>query len=144
MKSFFFRYAPALAWAVLILLVSSIPEPLETTPSEMSSFLLDFEVLGVGGITIVSFVIHFFLYAVLGFLAGRALVGGKRVTPGLFLVGLVLCTAFGVLDELYQQLIPGRGFEWIDITANTIGSAVGIFVFAKKGMADKVMLTGSN
>jgi VanZ family protein len=65
-------------------------------------------------------------------------------SPGLFLLGLVLCTAFGVLDELYQQLIPGRGFEWIDIAANTIGSAFGIFVFAKKGMADKVMLTGSS
>ena len=134
---------PVLAWAGLILLVSSIPEPLVTTPSDFAVFLQSVEVMGVGGVTLVSFVFHFFLYAVLGFLTGRALVGNGLLPPGAFLLGLALCTAFGILDELYQQLIPGRGFQWIDVVANAIGAVFGLFFFASKRLADKVTQKGT-
>lgn len=80
--------------------------------------------------TLVSFIIHFSLYAVLGFLVARAMVGSGQVAPSLLLFGLALCTLFGILDELYQLTVPGRGFEWIDILADGLGSAVGLFVFA--------------
>ena len=66
------RVFPVLFWAVLILLVSSIPKPLETAPSGLSNTIQGFRFLGMGGVTLVSFIIHFSLYAVLGFLVGRA------------------------------------------------------------------------
>ncbi len=81
MKIFFGRYLPALAWAALILLVSSIPEPLETAPSEITTYLQETEVMGVAGVTFVSLVIHFVLYVVLGLLAGRALMLKSHCNP---------------------------------------------------------------
>jgi hypothetical protein len=129
MKSFMSRWLPVLAWAVLILLASSIPRPLEIYPSGIISPLRELRILGIEGITLASFLIHFLLYGVLGFLAGCALAGSGPFTIHLFLVGLALCTLFGLLDELYQISIPGRDFEWVDVLANGLGSAAGLGVF---------------
>lgn len=63
----------------MILLASSIPEPLEASPSDFSDFLQSLIFMGVGDVAPNSFVIHFALYAVLGFLAVRALVSGGWV-----------------------------------------------------------------
>ena len=129
MKSLISRYLPVIAWAVVILLASSIQRPLDIYPSEIITTLRELRFLETEGITLASFLIHFLLYGVLGFLTGRALSGDGPFTTRLFLVGLVLCTLFGFLDELYQISVPGRAFEWIDVLANGLGSAVGLGVF---------------
>ncbi len=129
MKSIIARVGPVLIWAVLILLASSIPRPLEIYPSGIIAPLRELRILGIEGITLASFLIHFFLYGVLGFLAGRSLAGGGQLTIRLFLIGLILCTLFGLLDELYQISVPGRAFEWIDVLANGLGSAAGLGMF---------------
>ena len=129
MKSIITRLGPVLVWAIVILLASSIPRPLDVYPSGIIATLRELRVLGTEGINLASFLIHFLLYGMLGFLAGRALTGDGPFTTRLFLVGLVLCTLFGFLDELYQISVPGRAFEWIDVLANGLGSAVGLGVF---------------
>jgi len=132
MKSFLSRWVPVLAWAVLILLASSIPRPLEIYPSGIITPLRELRFLGIEGVDLASFLIHFLLYAVLGFLAGHALAGEGQFTIRLFLLGLTLCTLFGILDELYQISVPGRAFEWIDVLANGLGSAAGLGVFRSR------------
>ena len=132
MKSFFSQYLPVIAWAVVILLASSIPRPLDIYPSGIIATLRELRFLGIEGITLASFLIHFLLYGVLGFLTGRALAGRGGFTLRLILIGWVMCTLFGLLDELYQISVPGRTFEWIDVLANVVGSAAGLGVFSKK------------
>ena len=129
MKSIVTRVGPVLIWAVVILLASSIQRPLDIYPPGIIATLRELRFLGIEGITLGSFLIHFLLYGVLGFLAGRALAGDGPFTTRLFLVGLVLCTLFGLLDELYQISVPGRAFEWIDVFANGLGSAAGLILF---------------
>ena len=129
MKSIIVRVGTVLIWAMLILLASSIPRPLDIYPSGIIATLRELRFLGIEGITLASFLIHFLMYGVLGYLAGRALTTEGQLTTRLFLVGLVLCTLFGLLDELYQISVPGRTFEWIDVLANGMGSAAGLYVF---------------
>jgi VanZ family protein len=135
LKSFVSCWLPVLAWAAFILLVSSIPEPLDTAPSELSRAIQGYRILGVEGVALVSFVIHFSLYAVLGFLAGRAVVDAGPLTPGAFLLALALCAAFGLLDELYQVGVPGRGLDGVDLLADALGALVGLSIFAVRHRA---------
>ncbi len=166
MKALLSRWLPALVWAAFILLASSIPEPLETAPAEIASFLQITEILGVGGVTLVSLLIHFTLYLVLGFLVARALMlksgcNPRSVEDGLsgagqdisvvsrhhemsgqahLLLSLALCLIFAFIDERYQLTVPGRGFEWIDLLADGVGSVIGIalWVFVRKRVGDSL------
>ena len=124
-------------------MLSSIPGPLSGTPSGFTAFLQNCHILGVALVDGLSFLIHFTLYAVLGFLAGRAMTGCEHLTRRAFLLALALCILFGLLDELYQVGVPGRGFQWIDMVANTIGAVFGLFFFASKRLADKVTQKGT-
>jgi len=45
----------------------------------------------------------------------------KHVTLLVVIVGLTI----GVLDELYQNLIPGRAVEFLDWVADTVGVVIG-------------------
>jgi VanZ family protein len=58
-------------------------------------------------------------------------------TPWAFLLALALCAAFGLLDELYQLTVPGRGFEWIDLLADALGALVGLTIFAVRHRAQE-------
>ncbi len=86
----------------------------------------------MGGVTLVSFIIHFSLYAVLGFLVGRVLAGSEQISPVLFILALALCTAFGFFNEIYQQLIPERVFERIGFMSITKEADMGLNIFAMK------------
>lgn len=70
-------------------------------------------------------VVHFGLYAVLGALVARgALLSAwpPRRVAAAWAVMVVL----GVLDELHQRLIPGRGGEVLDALMDSAGAAVGL------------------
>jgi VanZ family protein len=57
-----------------------------------------------------------------------------RRTPELSLKSWVwaalAASAYGALDETHQAYVPGRGFEWADMAADTAGAflAVGLYV----------------
>jgi VanZ family protein len=71
-------------------------------------------------------VVHVALYAVLGFLIGRALAATTTLAQGSrFLLAAALAAAYGVTDELHQLLTPRRSCDFYDGVADAIGGLLG-------------------
>ncbi|NLJ35736.1 MAG: VanZ family protein [candidate division WS1 bacterium] len=71
--------------------------------------------------------LHVLLYVPLAVLVFGAL---RRTRPHLPLAyygitTVLLCSAFGVLDELHQRFVPGRSCDVWDMIADAVGSALG-------------------
>jgi VanZ family protein len=100
---------PAIAWAGVILVVTSWPNP-----------SLPFSVTGLDKI------VHFSMYGILGFLVGRALPRHRLLSA---LVGAALGLAvFGALDEWHQRFIPGRSADVKDWIADVSGMILGLLL----------------
>ena len=95
-------------YLLLILVLSSIPG--NSVPSIVS---LTWDKL-----------IHFFEYAILGFLGYRAFLHTNELNVYLFCIIGIL---FGCFDELWQSMIPGRFSSHYDIIADGIGVIFGTF-----------------
>lgn len=104
-------YFPAIVWAILIFIVSSVPY-LAAPPL---------------GFTLSDKLAHFTEYFVLGALATMGFYRDRGKAP--FLTALVLCSLFGLSDELHQHLVPGRTMDVYDLIADSIGSASGAAAF---------------
>ena len=101
------RWAPALSWAALILLLGSRP-------------VADLPLPRIPGL---DKVLHAAVYGVLGFLAVRAL---KATGPWRALAwGAVIGLSWGFLDEWAQSATPGRTAELGDLLADMAGAAAG-------------------
>lgn len=71
---------------------------------------------------------HFVAYALGGWLAGRALRLSRPTVPvvGVVVAAVLLISAFGAVDELWQEYTPGRsGGDFYDWTADTLGAIAG-------------------
>ncbi len=100
-----------MAWASHILIATSVPIP-GTFTSASPSYA--------------DKVVHGALYAVLAWLACRALRGWSvRAAIGTFAVTSI----FGAVDEWHQRFIPGRDPTTEDWIADTLGAGAGILVF---------------
>ena len=51
--------------------------------------------------------------------------GGRRV-PVPALLAIAAASLIGTLDECLQILVPGRGFEWVDVLFNTLASLMAV------------------
>lgn len=100
-------WGPALAWAVVIFLVSSRP----TLPVGLE--------LGLDKVA------HFVTYGVLG----CALARGQHLSGWPWVSALVLGLAYGALDELHQSFVPGRFADAADWAADALGTAAGVSIF---------------
>jgi len=70
---------------------------------------------------------HFLLYGGYGFLIAYG--GGRSLRWGLLgslAIGLLAGALTGMLDELYQGLIPNRETDVLDWAADTIGCTMGV------------------
>ncbi len=103
------RWTVTALWGILILTLTSIP----------GSGLPDVEFDAADKLA------HATLYAVLAFLAARAVDGVKRRGLALALV-LVGVSALGAVDEWHQRFIPGRSTEVTDWVADSLGAALGL------------------
>jgi VanZ family protein len=75
-------------------------------------------------------VVHFTMYAALGFLALRAAwVGGSSLRWRRLLVVAACVSLWGALDEWHQQFIPSRSMELGDWIADSIGAIAGVTMF---------------
>ncbi len=105
-------WAALLSWACVILWLSSL------TPRDFpEAAFLFWDKLS-----------HFLAYAVGGWLAAAALRTSRPRTPvvRLLLVAVLLIAAFGILDEAFQTLTPGRtGGDVDDWVADLLGAAAG-------------------
>src|SRR4051794_28594201 len=97
----------AVAWAVLMLALTSWPTPPEVP---VVSSIPNFDK-----------VVHALLYGILGFLASFAVAwpAGERrpILRALFIAGAV--ALWGTLDEIHQAWIPGRSMELADAVTDT-------------------------
>lgn len=106
------RALPFLLWCALVWHVSSASDP-------NTEFSVPFRVPDK--------LAHFLEYAAGGILAWFALAGVGRWPRHLSSpsVALVLCTLWGVLDEVHQSFVPGRTADPADVAADACGAAAG-------------------
>lgn len=99
-----------LAWAVVIFLLSSFPNPPGPRGAEWQSYAA-----------------HTVEYAVFAFLAARLLAAIWPASPPwqLALAAWVLAVLYGLSDELHQAFVPGRDASLVDVAFDTIGAAMG-------------------
>ena len=112
------RWVPTLVWSLAILFLTSIPSPQISAPKNSDK------------------VVHFAVYAVLGFLAARA----ANVRPGRIataVVVVVCITVFGAIDEWHQAFIPGRFPSVEDWVADSVGGLVGSLVVLSGAFREK-------
>lgn len=88
---------------------------------------------------------HIFVYAVLGLLLVKLLLGYKKwgkddnqfIFAGFLLLAFFLGILYAISDEFHQSFIPGRNASVIDIGIDTIGLFFGI-VWGLKLSTDKL------
>lgn len=102
------RWLPPILWAVVILVISTVPVPAVGAPEGTDK--------GVHGL----------LYLVLGFLAGRSLVAGRTVPVWQLLALVAGLAAFGAVDEAHQMMLSHRTADIRDWIADVVGSIAGI------------------
>jgi len=97
----------ALAYAVLILIVSSIPDL--KTPQ------LGFEYQDK--------LYHFIEYGIFSVFLFFALLNSSKdfLRKNVLLISLLIGASFAILDELHQKFIPGRQADVLDFTADFVG-----------------------
>ena len=111
----FIRYhLPALLYAAMIIIVSSVPNLHSSTP--------DFPWLDK--------VAHFTEYALFSILVFRSFanISSKMHINYTFLLSLLFIVCFAILDEFYQRYIPGRSSDVADILFDLLGSALILFI----------------
>lgn len=72
--------------------------------------------------------VHFLEYGILGWLAVRDLIKVNRKKIAVILA-FVFCVGIGILDELFQAVLPYRVYDVRDIAFNGIGGILGIISF---------------
>jgi VanZ family protein len=97
--------APAIVWALLIFILSSIPK------LPLPELDLDFK----------DKIAHTVAYAILGYLTARALFYQSRF-PGwrkkFLLFAILLGIVYGISDEIHQYFVPGRVADVGDLIAD--------------------------
>jgi VanZ family protein len=107
-------FAMLLAFALLIFGGSSGPAPRAISSLQVPDYLL-----------------HATEYGVLGFLCSRWLLHRTLKTGAvvLLLIPTVLCTLYGVSDEIHQYFVPERDASVSDALADLSGAALGAFAY---------------
>lgn len=108
-------YLPAIAWAIMIAIVSSIPNL--STPRI--------------GLTMTDKVAHFIEYFILGLLTSRALRAFVKKPMSNFWISSALAACYGILDELHQLIIPGRSTEATDMVADILGALLASAIYVQ-------------
>jgi VanZ family protein len=91
----------------VILILTSIPNP--PIPRQLAS---------------TDKLVHFAMYAGLGYLLARAQLDAERFWRGALLT-IVVALAAAAIDEWHQQFIPGRSMDVADWRADALGAILG-------------------
>jgi VanZ family protein len=101
---------PAILWASIIFIVSSIPG------TKLPSFALELN----------DKVIHCSIFFLLGVLVYRAL--EPKIKPHSFdwrrlIISISAVILYGISDEIHQGFVPGRSVDYRDALADSLGGA---------------------
>jgi hypothetical protein len=119
-----FRYRiPVYLWAIIIVLFSILP--VQVSPQKFIFLFIEIPHIDIIG--------HFMVYMVLGLLMARALRGHYQDLswPKIIIFSFLICTVFGIINELCQYFIPTRVLEYPDMIANAAGALAGCLFFER-------------
>jgi len=104
-------WIPAIVWTLLIFAVSSIPGAVTAT----------------FGVKISDKIAHAAEFAALGLFLTVGFAGTLGIDRSLLVTLSVLAVGFtiGLLDEVYQLIVPGRMTEFLDWVADSAGIVIG-------------------
>jgi VanZ family protein len=106
-------WRPVAAWAVLILIATTVP-------------LTD--VVMRAPVSWLDKLVHGALYLVLGWLVGRELCASGRRSVGAGMLAVAALALFSLLDEWHQRWLPGRVASVGDWSADIAGATIGLIV----------------
>ena len=105
------RWTPPIAWAAMIVLLTSVPNPRVSTPRNSDKLA------------------HFGAYGLLGLLTARALLAAPRRRSA-WVGAAIGISAYGAIDEVHQRFIPGRFADVADWAADSVGGIAGLTAMA--------------
>lgn len=73
--------------------------------------------------------IHYTIFLILCFLGSLRFYNHAENLMRVIFISLIVSISYGALLEGLQTLVPDRGFDLSDLTANAIGSITGAFLF---------------
>lgn len=116
-KNRFIRYhLPPFIWALLIMIASSIP----------ADKLPNVQIFGWDKIA------HVCVFFIFGLLILRSLYHRKKTINSkkqIAILTLVFVLSFGIFDEVFQSLIPGRTSDIYDLIADAVGGILAVSFF---------------
>ena len=112
MKSWIFRWGPAVIVMLLIFIASSTPS------RELPNFGAWDILFKKGG--------HMCGYALLAASYFHALNNGKNITKKQFAMAILLAVLYAATDEFHQRYTPGRTSSLMDVLIDTTGSTIGL------------------
>jgi len=115
MKIFLQRYGLAIAWAILLFALSSIPD----LAFPVKVFSWDDKIH------------HAAAYTPLGFLLLHAIVAKGVCRRKDLWLAIVIGVLYGALDEIHQHFVPRRFMDWTDAAADALGVTFGSWIFYK-------------
>ena len=106
-KRFFKFQFPAIFWAMVLFIQSSIPT---LNPPSL-------------GISAEDKLAHTIVYMILGYLITRAFFfsKNKQLSENAMLLSVIIGLLYGISDEIHQMFVPGRYADIFDVVADFIG-----------------------
>lgn len=127
----FIKYQfPAIGWALLIFIGSSIPS--KYFPA---SKIFSYDKL-----------IHIVLFFIFGVLVYRAFTpfnDQNGVKKSRLIFSILIVVGYGIFDEFHQGLVPGRSLDFYDGVADTVGGLLAAgFVILNSRLKNRVKASG--
>jgi VanZ family protein len=80
-------------------------------------------------------ILHIGEFFVLSYLLSRALLSEKMSPKSALVLSVIITTIYGISDEFHQLFVPGRTFDYVDMSFNFIGAALAaLLVFKTRKM----------
>ncbi|MPW27203.1 VanZ family protein [Alkalibaculum sp. M08DMB] len=73
---------------------------------------------------------HLIAYFILGVLLINAISRNRIIGFKAYALALLICILYAISDEIHQLYVPGRSGEIRDVLIDSIGSSIGISIFA--------------
>jgi VanZ family protein len=117
MKTWLWRWGPALLWMILIFLGSSQPKDEGLIP-DFGGW--DFPIKKTA---------HLTEYAILALFLFRGCRGSSPIRAIHWIAAFLLAVLYSVTDECHQTFVPGRSGNIADVFIDAAGAAAGLLTF---------------